>query len=195
MDWTGIKVATAPALEPVTVSELKTYLRLDGTTYDTMLTGYITACRDALEKHTGRTFITTALELYYDKFPANNDALILMRPPVQSVTSIVYVDEDGVSQTLSASLYRTDLVSLYPRITPAHDEDWPDTQDISNAVKITYSAGYGATAASVPAPLKECIKAMCADLFEHPESNVELTLQESRIYKFLLNAYTIPMVI
>lgn len=192
MDWTGIKVSTAPAIEPVTVSELKTHLRLDGTTYDTMLAGYISACRDAVEKHTGRTLINTVLELYYDEFPSNNGELILIRPPVQSVSSIIYVDEDGVSQTLSSSLYRTDLVSLYPRITPAYDESWPDTQAVSNAVKITYTAGYGAAAANVPAALKECIKSLCADLFEHPESNVELNLQESRVYKFLLNAYTIP---
>lgn len=189
MDWTGIKISAAPALEPVTVSELKTFLRLDTTDYDAMLGGYITACREAVEKHTRRTLISTTYELYFDNFPF---VIELIRPPVQSVTSIIYIDDDGVSQTLSSPLYRTDLVSLYPRITPAYGEVWPTTQAISNAVKVTYIAGYGSAAASVPAALKECIKSLCADLFEHPESNTEMNLQESKTYKFLLNAFTIP---
>jgi uncharacterized phiE125 gp8 family phage protein len=62
MDWTGIKIKTAPAVEPVTVQEMREYLSLGGTEDDTLLTGLITAARAALEKMTGRTFITTTYQ-------------------------------------------------------------------------------------------------------------------------------------
>jgi uncharacterized phiE125 gp8 family phage protein len=193
MDWTGFRVVTAATFEPVTVAELKTYARIDGTDYDSMLSGYISACRAALEKHTGRTFLTTSCELSLDSFPEDNGAIELPYPPVQSVTSIYYNQEsDGVNTLLAASLYQTDLYSVYPRIIPAYDEDWPDTRDMLNAVRVTYVTGYGDDDSDVPAAIRECIKALATDLFEHPETNVELRLEENRTYKFLLNAYSIP---
>lgn len=195
LDWTGLKVQVEPTVEPVTVAELKTYMRLDGSTYDTMLGGYLTACRQAVEKHTGRTLINTTRVLYRDGFPPDNETIELPYGPVQSISSIVYIDENGDQQTWAAANYYFDAFSVYARITPAHDVDWPDTQDQINAVKVTYVAGYGAAASAVPAPLKECIKALVSDLFEHPEANVEMTLAENRTYKFLLNAYSIPGIV
>lgn len=193
MDWTGIRITSGPAVEPVTVAELKTFARIDASEYDSMLSGYITACREALEKHTGRTFISTTREVYLDYFPSSNGAIELPFPPVQSVSSIHYNQEsDGVLTLLASTLYQVDIYSLYPRIIPAYDEDWPETRDMLNAVKVIYIAGYGAAATSVPAPIKECIKSLALDLFEHPEASVELTLNENRQYKFLLNAYSIP---
>lgn len=196
MDWAGIKVLSAPAIEPVTIEELKTYMRLDTFIYDTMLSGYITACREAIERHTGRTFITTTYEMCLDGFPANNGAIELIRPPVQSISSIYYNQaSDGVLTLLDPSKYIVDLVSLFPRIEPAFGESWPATRKMFNAVKITYVAGYGSTAESVPETIKICIKALASDLFEHPESNVEVSLNENNSYKFMLNSYSIPGVV
>ena len=194
MDWTGIKVSTAPTIEPVTVAELKAYMAMDSsvTAFDTMLAGFISACRDAIEKHSGRTFISTSFEMYLDSFPACG-FIELIHPPVQSVTSIYYNQEsDGVLTLLASSKYLVDTVSLYPRIEPAYDESWPDTRAMINAVKVTYLAGYGATAAHVPQNIKSCIMAIAADLFEHRESNVEINLTENRTYRFLLNSFSIP---
>lgn len=193
-DWTGITEA-APATEPVTLEELKTFCRIDGSTFDTMLTGYITACRQAVERLTGRNMINRAVTLYFDEFPAGFAPLYLPRPPVQSVTSITYIDPDGTSTVMPGTDYRADLASVTARIAPALDAEWPSTAAVINAVAVVYVSGYGTTAASVPAALKECIKSLAADLFEHPEANAEMTLTENRTYKFLLNAYTNPGVV
>jgi uncharacterized phiE125 gp8 family phage protein len=194
MGWTGIKISSAPTIEPVTVAELKTYMSLTGTAFDNMLTGLITACRDSIEKYSGRTFLTTTYELYFDRFPA---CFELVFPPIQSVTSIYYVNSDGVDTLLTASNYRVDLVSLYPRIEPAYGVSWPSTREVSNAVKVTYDAGYGATAAHVPQNIKSCIMAIASDMFEHRESNLETVngvLIENKSYKFLLNSFSIPRI-
>lgn len=193
-DWTGITEA-APATEPVTLEELKTFCRIDGSTFDTMLTGYITACRQAVERLTGRNLINRAVTLYFDEFPAGFAPLYLPRPPVQSVTSITYIDPDGTSTVMPGTDYRADLASVTARIAPALDAEWPATAAVINAVSVVYVSGYGTTAASVPAALRECIKSLAADLFEHPEANAEMTLTENRTYKFLLNAYTNPGVV
>jgi len=190
-DWTGITEA-APAIEPVTLDELKTFCRIDGTAFDTMLTGYITACRQAVERLTGRSLINRAATLYFDQFPAGVAPLYLPRPPVQSVTSISYVDTEGAAAVMPSTDYRLDAASLMARIAPALDAEWPATAPVINAVTVVYVSGYGTTAASVPAALRECIKSLAADLFEHPEANAEMSLAENRTCKFLLNAYTNP---
>ena len=129
--------------------------------------------------------------MYFDRFPS---CIELLNPPVQSVTSVYYVNSAGVDTLLSADQYRVDLVSLYPRLEPAYGLSWPVTRNISNAVKVTYLAGYGATADKVPQNIKSCIMAIAADLFEHRESNVEINLTENKTYKFLLNSFSIPRV-
>lgn len=190
MDWTGLRISVEPTAEPVSTTELKTYMRLDGSTYDTMLEGIITACRKAIEKHTGTTMMPTTRQMFLDDFPDDNGAIELPYGPVQSISSITYLDADGATQTLASSVYRTDLYSIYPRIAPDYDQEWPETRGVINQVTVTYVCGYAH--GRVPEPLKECIKALAADLFEHPEANAEVTLAENRTYQFLLNAYTIP---
>jgi uncharacterized phiE125 gp8 family phage protein len=190
MDWTGISLKTAPAVEPVTAQEMREFLSLVGTEDDTLLAGLISAARVALEKYTGRTFITTVYQVYYDGFSFL--PIKLARPPVQSVVSITYVDVDGVTQTLSSSLYIVDVASLFGRISPAYDEVWPITREQNNAVCIEIKTGYGDAAASVPAPIKVAIKMIVADVYEHREANVELALSENKSLKFLLSPYTIP---
>ena len=190
MDWTGISLKTAPAVEPVTAQEMREFLSLVGTEDDTLLAGLISAARTALEKYTGRTFITTVYQVYYDGFSFL--PITLARPPVQSVSSITYVDVDGVTQTLSSSLYIVDVASLFGRISPAYDEVWPITREQNNAVCIEIKTGYGDAAASVPASIKVAIKMIVADVYEHREANVELALSENKSLKFLLSPYTIP---
>lgn len=192
MDWTGVVIKTAPAIEPVTVSELKDFLRLSGTDQDSMLTGFISAARAGVEIFTGRTLINTVYELFFDSFPAAG--VEMLRPPVQSVSSIYYINSDGVDTLLASTEYRVDVASIYGRITPAYGKTFPVTQAVTNAVKVTVTCGYGTTAASVPAPLKEAIKMIAADIYEHPEANVELTLTENKTVKFLLGAYKIPVI-
>ncbi len=188
MDWTGIKIKTAPAIEPVTVQEMREYLSLGGTEDDTLLTGLISAARAALELYTGRTFITTSYQLYLDGFYS---VIKLARPPVQSVTSITYIDDDGTTQTLASTEYAVDASSLYGRVSPAYGKEWPVTQSVINSVCIEFKAGYGDAAASVPEPLKAAIKMLAADIYEHRESNIELTLSENKSLRFLLQSYKI----
>jgi uncharacterized phiE125 gp8 family phage protein len=122
------------------------------TTLDQLLARFIRTARQMAETATRRALITQTLDLYLDSFPFWE--VTLPRPKLQSVTSITYVDDNGVTQTLDTSLYLVDTTTEPARITPAFGEVWPTTRWQTNAVRIRYVAGYGATAASVP----ECVK-------------------------------------
>ena len=135
--------------EPVTAAEIKTLMPLDGTDQDSRIAILIPALRQRAEQITGRALATGNFSLTLDSFPAG--AIMLHSGPVTEIVSVAYTDTAGVAQTLTG--YQLDTTSLPARILPAVDTVWPDTQDIANAVTITYTAG----AATAPAEVKAWI--------------------------------------
>jgi uncharacterized phiE125 gp8 family phage protein len=120
------------------------------TTGDPWITMMIRSATKTAESITRKVMLTASLTHVLDCWPA---VIYLPKSPVQSVTSITYVDENGATQTLASDQYRTDLVSEPARITPAYDVTWPTIRNVTNAVTVTYVAGYGA-AADIPAGIK-----------------------------------------
>jgi uncharacterized phiE125 gp8 family phage protein len=104
--------------------------------------------------------------LYLDWFP---ECIELRKPPVQSVSSIAYLDENGDSQTLSSSLYRTDLNSRPSRIEPAYGQSWPSTYGVSNSITVTFLAGY-TTQALIPEQAKQAIKLLVSHWYSHRDA-------------------------
>lgn len=116
------------------------------TTGDPLLSMLIQAARQHAEQELGRAIMPQTLDAYFDEF--NHCGFTL--PPLNSVTSITYVDTDGTTQTLAANQYQVDAVSIPARIVPAYAVVWPTTREQLNAVTIRFSAGY----TTVPACIK-----------------------------------------
>jgi len=187
--WTSAKITTQPAVEPVTVDEVKTQLRLlDFADHDTIIALYIAAARQAVEGSTGRQLITATRTINLDFFPG---VIYLPYGPIQTVDSISYFAADNTAQTLSADDYDVDDASILPRIVPAYGKTWPSTLDRVKAVTVTYKAGYGNLAASVPAALRQVIISLAIDLYEHPEANTESKLTENKAYRMILERFSI----
>jgi uncharacterized phiE125 gp8 family phage protein len=185
-----------PAEEPVTLAEAKAHLRVDDTTEDAYISALITAARVHAESHTERQFITATYQLRLDEFPRRcSDIVRLPRPLLIAVSAIAYTDEDGVAQTLDPSLYQVDAASLPGRVMPAYGAVWPTTQEILNAVTITFTAGYGA-AAAVPLPIKHAIKLLASHWFENREPVVvgTITSEVPMTVKALLGPYRVGTV-
>ncbi|HET7255568.1 MAG TPA: head-tail connector protein [Xanthobacteraceae bacterium] len=95
----------------------------------------------------------------------------LPRPPVISVTSVKYLDTEGVEQLLDSEIYE-------PRgdtIVRAHGKSWPAVRSDAESVRVRYQAGY----AEVPWPIKAAAMLMIGDLFANRETVTDL--QSSRI--------------
>ena len=139
---------TAPASEPITLAEAKMQCRIDNTDEDELIVMLIASVRQHAETILRRRLITQTLDGYLDSFP-----LEIKLMPLQSVTSITYVDTNGDTQTLAADQYLVDATSQPARIARAYNVDWPDTRVQNNAVKVRFVAGYG-----LPAAVPQCIK-------------------------------------
>lgn len=152
----------APAVEPVMLAEALVHLRVDadGGTNDAYIGTLITAAREACEARTERSLISSPWLLQLPEWPS--DGVINLRiARLITVTSVQYLDAAGTLQTLASDQYQADPASEPGRVIVAPGVTWPATQSGAwNAVRVAFTAGYGATAADVPAQLKLWI--LCA---------------------------------
>jgi uncharacterized phiE125 gp8 family phage protein len=168
-----LSLVTSATAEPVTRQQFKAHARITRDDEDGVIDGYLLAARRYVETALRRQLVNATWRLTLDCFPACIDVPL---PPLSSVSSITYVDTDGATQTLNSSLYRVDTYSQPGRITPAYDQVWPATQAVTNAVTVTFVAGYGATYASVPQTIRQAICLLASHWYENREPIVVGTI-------------------
>lgn len=160
-----------PTVEPVSVAQVKSNKRIDFTDEDAFIGDLVSQARQMVEAITHRQLVNATWEYRLDCFP---EVIYLPRPPLSSVTSVAYVDTSGNSQTLDTSQYVVDSNSQPGRITEAYSATWPSTYYQTDAVTITYVAGYGATAATVPWPLRRAVLLVASHYWEYRDAEVAL---------------------
>ncbi len=167
-NW-SLAQTSAPSIEPLTTADAKHHARVDAGADDAYVAQLVKVARRYVERITGRQLITATYELRMDRF---YEVILLPRPPVQSVTSVKYIDTEGNSATVSSDEYDTDLKSEPARITEAWGEVWPATRSVVNAVTVTYDAGYGDNASDVPGDLIHAMKLLVGHWYEYREQTI-----------------------
>ena len=186
-----VRVIQEPASEPVSLSDAKLHLRVDGSDDDALISALIVAARQSAEHQTSRALITQTLRLTLDAFPSGSDGVELLRPPVQSISAVQYVDASGNTVTLSTTQYGVDTVSQPAWLLPVYGTAWPATRDQANAVQIDYVAGYG-TAAAVPQAIKQWMLLAIGDMYASREATVIGTIAERlSFFDQLLDPYRV----
>ncbi|MFO8012123.1 MAG: head-tail connector protein [Phycisphaerae bacterium] len=165
----GLEQTTPPTARPLTCSQLKAHLRVDGSEEDALVDALLAAATGYVERFTRRQLVTASYRWTLPEFP---ETFLVPRPPLRSVTAIEYVDTAGTTQTLSADAYTVLTGALPGRIHPAWSESWPSARSVPEAVTVTYQAGFGA-AADVPEMLKTAIRLLAGHWFEHREAATE----------------------
>jgi uncharacterized phiE125 gp8 family phage protein len=168
----GSLLVTAPTSEPVRLADLQMHLRIDGTDADPALVNYLRASRMFVENATRRVLVTQTWDATFDEWPS---VINLPLQPVQSVTSITYVDESGATQTLGADQYalRRSGPENLAYIERAYGVAWPATRCQTDAITVRYVAGYGLPAA-VPEPLKTAILFHAEMLYDRKPEDADL---------------------
>jgi uncharacterized phiE125 gp8 family phage protein len=189
----ALSIYAEPAMEPITLGEAKTHLRVDFADDDDYITGLITAARMITEERTFRALITQTWDYTLDCFPPNL-VIKIPKPKLQSVISVTYTDMIGIDHIFDPANYIVDTKSKPGRISLGYNKLWPVTilQPISG-VCIRFVAGYG-NAAAVPAPLIHAMKYLISQWYEVREP---LILSRSQLmpipmtFDFLIGPYKV----
>ena len=174
-----------PSVEPVTVAEAKSHLRVDTSDDDTYIGTLITAAREWVEAYLDRTLVHTQWRMRLERFPTDSQYPIeLPRPPVVSsgtatAVTITYTPSAGASTvTLDATEYRVDRQATPGVCRPLYGQTWPSHLVDQNSTTVTWWAGYSSDGTSVPAPVKSAILMLVAHLWRNREMTAEAALSE-----------------
>jgi uncharacterized phiE125 gp8 family phage protein len=165
-----LKLITEPLEHPITLAEARQHLRVTATAEDALILSLIYAAVEHAETFTRRRFITQTWDLVLDYFPCHE--IEIPNAPLQSVSSISYVDTAGSTQVMDAADYQVDVKSKPGRVRPAYGTVWPIPRTQMNAVEIRFVCGYG-LAAAVPYPIKAGLL-LLIQYFEQRDANEKL---------------------
>jgi uncharacterized phiE125 gp8 family phage protein len=161
------------ASEVITLAVARKHLRLEpfgdplAHPDDAYISSLVTMAREWTEQYLDRIVGTQTLELAIDEFPDS----IELKPYVQSVTSIKYIDEDGVEQTIDADDYTLDNYSSPCWVVPAFGVAFPTAREIPNAVKVRYVAGYDEDN-PVPQPIVSAMLLIIGHMYDNRQQNM-----------------------
>jgi uncharacterized phiE125 gp8 family phage protein len=181
--WGPPVVTTPPSGLAVSLDRIKAELRLDGTSsHDTRLGDYIAAATAHLEAMSGLRLLTQTLDVTCSDWA---DLAHLPIAPVQSVTSISYVDAAGSAATVSSALYQARLAALEPSIVLASGAAFPAAQ-AGSLITARLVVGYGAEAA-IPAQIIQALRILVRALnddgvFDQVNDTVLALLANHRLY-------------
>lgn len=188
---------SAPAIEPLSASDAKIFLRVDHSTDDSLIAALVASARQCCENYTGRALIQQGWSLYLDAWPGSRcnlwwDGLregvvhsgpqpfvSVPRAPLISVTEIVVYDDEDQGQIWANANYFVDTASTPGRIVLRSGAVPPAPTRSANGIEIKFTAGYGLAASSVPQSLIEGIRRMVAYMYEHRGDTVETALRAS----------------
>lgn len=174
----ALELITGPAAEPLTLTNAKDWLRITGSSEDTLITGLIVAARLAVENYLNRKLINQTWKYYLDCFPSSNEiykegvfnlplsyisgggkSIEIPMAPVSSITHLKTYDEDNAATTMSASDYYADTKGVFPRVCLKDGVAWPSTVlRPANGIEIQFVAGYGSASTDVPQIIIEGIR-------------------------------------
>lgn len=179
-----ISIVTAPTEYPVSLADAKAALLVDHDQDDALITRLIASATDEAERLAGRSFVTRTVRLLLNAWPCG--PIRLPYPPVQSLSSITYYDEDNTEQTVSAASYLAVLDTVPPLVSLKPGQTWPsDSLRDYSPIRVQYVAGYGA-AGSVPERYRSLILALVTVDYESREAmGTTATVQRERLQNAL----------
>ncbi len=164
----ALVMTSGPALEPVTVDEAKSHLRIDGTNEDVLLSSLIMTSRLHVETALNLALITQGWTLLLDEWPKLASVELPLRP-LQQVAEVRVKDGEGSAITVDASDYVVDTASSHPRLV-RKGGTWPLPGQLVNGIEVDLIVGYGNAATDVPASIRQALLLLIAHWYEHRDS-------------------------
>ncbi len=154
---------TAPAAEPLTLAEAKSFLRVEHNDDDAVIASLITAARLHVESETRRALITQSWRMVRDAWPDNGWIAVTPTPLHSLIAARVY-DAEGTAHALDLQHFVLDLAASALAFAP-----WSLAAPgrAKAGIELDLSVGFGAAGSDVPEPLRQAIRMLVAHWYEN----------------------------
>ena len=125
MKWT-LKRTSSPQFLAVTLDEAKAHLRVSGTAQNDLITRLIESATEQLERDIERCLVQATWQQSQYGFAEDGKSILLNMSSTTAISSITYIDGDGVEQTLPTDKYSLDAGRNAVTCLD-DDEGWPET--------------------------------------------------------------------
>lgn len=162
---------TGPAVEPISLADAKTFLRVSDSVDDQLVSTLIAAARVHVETLTRRAMITQIWRKVLDHWPSTNEVELPLGP-FQYLVAVRGFDSEGDAVTLPMAQFLGENQSSPARIMlPTTISGLPILRSQA-AIEIDYQVGYGSTPDDVPADLKQSLLTLIGHWYQHREAVV-----------------------
>lgn len=154
---------TAPAVEPLSLSEAKAYLRVEISDDDDVIGALIAGARSHVEAQTRRALITQSWRISADCWP-DDGRLTILPAPLQTLTAARVYDFEGLAHDVDTQAFVLDkgasVLAFVPWAVPAPGQ-------VAAGIELDVTVGYGDAAADVPEALRQAIRLLVAHWYEN----------------------------
>lgn len=154
---------TAPAVEPLSLAEAKAFLRVEHGDDDDVIAALIAGARLYVEGQTRRALVTQTWRLVRDAWPQRGR--IGVRPaPLRTLDAVRVYDSATTAQAVDVAAFVVDAAGGSLTFAP-----WALPHPLRSAagIELDVTCGYGDAATDVPEPLRQAIRLIVAQWYEH----------------------------
>ena len=152
-----------PATEPVSLADMKTYLRVVDEADDDLIASLIEAARTTVEAATGRLLIRQTWRMVLDAWP---EGRILRVPlaPFAGLAAARVAEDAGTMADVPPGYFVVDSLSEPGRIAAGPKVPAPGIS--AAGIELDIVVGYGSAPEAVPMPLRQAVRQLAAGFYE-----------------------------
>lgn len=185
----GINILSDELNEPLTLTEVKTHLKIDLSNEDTLLNNLIKSAREFVEEYCNISLTEKQIEVYYNNIGSE---IILPRAPLMTLDHFYYYSDTYVETEVTSSLYKLITFNTFTesRILLKVGNVYP-TYTSRFGIKLILTVGIPSTTEDivygVPEEMKTEMLNLIAFKYENRQSEADIPDEIlSKLYKYRL---------
>lgn len=157
----NLVLVNGPAVEPVSLDDMKLYLRLDGDAEDTLVSAMISAARMTVEAATNLALLEQSWRLRMPSWQAGAPVISPIRPLLR-LEAVRCVSREGDETIIESEDFRIDA-GIHAVIALGQ----PPKPSPGGHIEIDLTLGHGSLATDVPEALRLAVRTLVANWFDN----------------------------
>lgn len=152
-----------PAAEPWTVTDLKSFLRVEHDADDAVIASLLTAARSQIEAATGRMLLAQRWRLVRDAWPRDG-RIVLRGGPLRALIAARTYDAHGAAHDVDPAGFVLDLAA---DVIAAPRWALPEPGRPVAGIELDLELGYGTAPDDIPPPVRHAVRLLAAHWYDN----------------------------